>query len=255
MEDDIALLSLRDDEDEARPVVLKGSHSGSGFEFSLVGCFLTTSVSSAFAAEALALLRALEFTKDLGLSWVLFEGDYLHVIHKLNITQADRSEIRALVTEERLRLITFFAAATVYHCFREQNWVAHQLMTLRFRWTLDSFWVEEVPFQVESAMAADGGQTLICLNFAAYLGLELSHLSTCPCCVFFSLHCCACKLIGFGFGIFGFHQLLMVQPFVFLFLLSSIFSLLFYFLFVLRHNAVCCFCFGLGPCPCRSIFL
>ncbi|MBA0602966.1 hypothetical protein Gorai_003126, partial [Gossypium raimondii] len=64
--------------------------------------------SLAFAAEALALLLALEFTRDLGLSRVLFEGDSLHMIHKLNNTQADCSEIRALVTKGKLRLITFF---------------------------------------------------------------------------------------------------------------------------------------------------
>lgn len=64
--------------------------------------------SSDFAAEALALLLTLEFTRDHGLSRVLFEGDSLHVIHKLNNTQADCSEIRALVTEGKLRLITFF---------------------------------------------------------------------------------------------------------------------------------------------------
>ncbi|MBA0728181.1 hypothetical protein Golax_001103 [Gossypium laxum] len=67
-------------------------------------------VSSSFTAEALALLLALEFTRDLGLSRVLFEGDSLHVIHKLNNTQVDWSEIRALVTEGRLRLITFFCS-------------------------------------------------------------------------------------------------------------------------------------------------
>ncbi|KAK5771227.1 hypothetical protein PVK06_047415 [Gossypium arboreum] len=64
-------------------------------------------VSSAFVAEALALLSALEFARDLGLSRVMFEEDSLHVIRKLNSTQADWSDIWALVTEGRLRLITF----------------------------------------------------------------------------------------------------------------------------------------------------
>ncbi|PPD92924.1 hypothetical protein GOBAR_DD10130 [Gossypium barbadense] len=67
-------------------------------------------VSSAFAAEALALLSALEFAQDL-----------------------------------------------VCHCFREHNRVAYQPAALGFRWTSDRFWVEEVPFQVESAMATDKG--------------------------------------------------------------------------------------------------
>ncbi|MBA0767451.1 hypothetical protein Gotri_016332 [Gossypium trilobum] len=43
-------------------------------------------VSSAFAAEALALLSALEFARDLGLARVVFEGDSVHVLRKLNST-------------------------------------------------------------------------------------------------------------------------------------------------------------------------
>ncbi|MBA0881951.1 hypothetical protein Goshw_002989, partial [Gossypium schwendimanii] len=49
--------------------------------------------------EALVLLSVLEFAQDLGLSQVVFERDSLHVIRKLNSTQADRSEIWALVIE------------------------------------------------------------------------------------------------------------------------------------------------------------
>ncbi|MBA0753022.1 hypothetical protein Gogos_021977 [Gossypium gossypioides] len=43
-------------------------------------------VLSAFAAEALALLSVLEFARDLGLARVVFEGDSLHVLRKLNST-------------------------------------------------------------------------------------------------------------------------------------------------------------------------
>ncbi|MBA0816542.1 hypothetical protein Gohar_001193 [Gossypium harknessii] len=96
----------------------------------------------------MALLLALEFTRDLGLSRILFEGDSLHVIHKLNNTQADWSEIQALVTEGRLRLITFFLLRLQFTII---------FTALGFRWTSDRFWVEEVLFQVESAMAADKG--------------------------------------------------------------------------------------------------
>ncbi|KAB2089708.1 hypothetical protein ES319_A03G079900v1, partial [Gossypium barbadense] len=60
-------------------------------------------VSSAFAAEALALLSV----------------DSLHVIRKLNNVQVDRSEIRALITKGRLQLHTFSAVATVCQCFQE----------------------------------------------------------------------------------------------------------------------------------------
>ncbi|MBA0572120.1 hypothetical protein Golob_002481 [Gossypium lobatum] len=35
----------------------------------------------------------MDFARDLGLSWVVFERDSLHVIHKLNSTQEDRSKI------------------------------------------------------------------------------------------------------------------------------------------------------------------
>ncbi|MBA0707658.1 hypothetical protein Golax_019687, partial [Gossypium laxum] len=44
MEDNIAGLSLRDDDDEAWPMAPEGSDVRSGFEFCLVSCFLTTSV-------------------------------------------------------------------------------------------------------------------------------------------------------------------------------------------------------------------
>ncbi|MBA0615118.1 hypothetical protein Godav_015303 [Gossypium davidsonii] len=75
-------------------------------------------VSLAFTVEALAVLLVLEFTWDLGLSRVVFEGDSLHVIRKLNSTQVGGSEIWALIKEGR---------------------------------------VEEVLVQVESTMAADEG--------------------------------------------------------------------------------------------------
>ncbi|MBA0650331.1 hypothetical protein Goklo_017761 [Gossypium klotzschianum] len=59
-------------------------------------------VSLAFTVEALAVLLVLEFTWDLGLSRVVFEGDSLHVIRKLNSTQVGGSEIWALIKEGRL---------------------------------------------------------------------------------------------------------------------------------------------------------
>ncbi|MBA0829722.1 hypothetical protein Goarm_014305 [Gossypium armourianum] len=46
-------------------------------------------VSLAFTVEALAILLVLEFTWDLSLSRVVFEGDSLHVICKLNSTQVE----------------------------------------------------------------------------------------------------------------------------------------------------------------------
>ncbi|KAG8496707.1 hypothetical protein CXB51_007822 [Gossypium anomalum] len=142
-------------------------------------------VSSAFAAKALALLSVLDLARNLGLSRVMFERDSLHVIRKLNNAQADRSEIRALITKGRLRLRTFSASASAFksriglltnsRCWDfAANRTVSRSRRFLFRW--QARWLRKE------------GRPLICLNFAAILGLEKLHLFTSPCCnCFFSI--------------------------------------------------------------------
>ncbi|MBA0715758.1 hypothetical protein Golax_014644, partial [Gossypium laxum] len=111
-------------------------------------------VSSPFVVETLAFLTMAIFAYNLNLSWVMFEGDSLHVIRRLTSSQDDYSKIRALIHEGRRSLLRDFSEATVRHCFWEQNLVAHLLAALGFQWEEDQFWMEEVPFQVELAVVA-----------------------------------------------------------------------------------------------------
>lgn len=96
-------------------------------------------VSSVFAAKTLAFFSAVDFARDSGLSQLVFEGDSLHVIRKLSNPLDDRSEIRALIIEGKMRLLTSFAVATIYHYYREQKQVTHQLAVPGFRWQTDRF--------------------------------------------------------------------------------------------------------------------
>lgn len=76
-------------------------------------------VPSLFTMEALAFLSAVTFARDHGFFRVLFKGDSLHVIRKLDSSQDDYFEIRALIIEGQARLLIDFREATVCHYFQE----------------------------------------------------------------------------------------------------------------------------------------
>lgn len=77
------------------------------------------------------------------------------VIRKLYSKTEDRSKISALIKEGQHCLLTGFIDLAIKHCYREQNTIAHLLVSLGFRWAHDQFSVERVPSEIESAVATD----------------------------------------------------------------------------------------------------
>jgi hypothetical protein len=82
--------------------------------------------SSPEVAEAMALRRAVEVTRDRGFDKVIFASDCLSLIQRLNSTDPDRSQVGAIVKDIKV-LVARFSSATFRHVGRSLNVAAHVL--------------------------------------------------------------------------------------------------------------------------------
>ncbi|KAL4348978.1 hypothetical protein GQ457_17G011570 [Hibiscus cannabinus] len=101
-------------------------------------------IPSPFAAEAICLIHVTSLAGDLGFHSVIFEGDSLALIKKMNSEAHDFSEISALVWEAKGLAWNMHAC-----CFLFIPWggnqAAHALAGESSLDSTDCFWVEEVP--------------------------------------------------------------------------------------------------------------
>ncbi|KAK8558504.1 hypothetical protein V6N13_098161 [Hibiscus sabdariffa] len=110
--------------------------------------------STPFAAKANALTHAILLAIDLYISSVIFEGYSLSVIKKMNSTSLYLSFIGALICEAK-RLVESFYACCFIFVDRVGNHSVHALTRDSSLNSMDIFWIEEVPSNVESALTFD----------------------------------------------------------------------------------------------------
>ncbi|MBA0753251.1 hypothetical protein Gogos_021786 [Gossypium gossypioides] len=103
-----------------------------------------TYVATAFSAEALACVQALEFAMKMGFQHIEMEGDSRTTIVKAQKCALDRPEI-GIHIEEIKRLATKFHFIYFQYVDTEANGVAHTIAKAGFPLTENHFWVEEVP--------------------------------------------------------------------------------------------------------------
>ncbi|GMI85899.1 hypothetical protein HRI_002259200 [Hibiscus trionum] len=111
-------------------------------------------IPSAFTAEARAVLHGISFAMDIGCTSVQVESDSLTVIKNLKSKDIDRSEIGAITWDikseaRRLRFCEFLFTP------RSGNRAAHALASEYKSEVAEEYWLEEVPYEVRSAVDMD----------------------------------------------------------------------------------------------------
>ncbi|KAL4347527.1 hypothetical protein GQ457_17G015710 [Hibiscus cannabinus] len=111
-------------------------------------------IPSPFAAEAMSLLHAISLASDLGFHSVIFEGDCLALIKKMNSDALNFSEISALVWEAKCLARNLHACCFLF-IPRGGNQPAHALAGENSLDSTNRFWVEEVLVGVLLLVEAD----------------------------------------------------------------------------------------------------
>ncbi|KAL4360797.1 hypothetical protein GQ457_04G002610 [Hibiscus cannabinus] len=111
-------------------------------------------IPSPFAAEAMSLIHAISLASDLGFHSVIFEGDSLALIKKMNFDALDFSKISALVWEAKGLARTLHVCRFLF-VPRGGNQAAHALAGESSLDSTDRYWVEEVPPKVLLLVEAD----------------------------------------------------------------------------------------------------
>jgi ribonuclease HI len=101
-------------------------------------------VLDAAAAEALALLRGLQFLQGLGVSSVLIESDSLELIQACNRKIEVWTPHAAILAESFMNASTMNGVA-FQHCLREANVVAHQLAKYVYQTKENFIWEGDPP--------------------------------------------------------------------------------------------------------------
>ncbi|XP_052485099.1 uncharacterized protein LOC128040401 [Gossypium raimondii] len=111
-------------------------------------------ILSAFAAEVMACLQALNLGLHLGLREIKIEGDSHSVIRKLQAEEEDRSEIEAYIKDSK-QLSLGFGSCAFRFIHRESNKVAHIIATEGIKKSETTYLMHMVPSGVEGAVDAD----------------------------------------------------------------------------------------------------
>lgn len=109
--------------------------------------------ASAFAAEAVACLQALQLGLYLGLRKVEIEGDSRTVIRKLQVEYEDRSEIAVFINDSK-KLSLGFQTCVFLFTNRDVNKVAHLIASEGIRMRESTYLVNQV-FSVTAEMVAE----------------------------------------------------------------------------------------------------
>ncbi|GMI84977.1 hypothetical protein HRI_002167000 [Hibiscus trionum] len=111
-------------------------------------------IHSIFTTEALAVLHGLSLAQDLGCASIQVESDSLAVVKSLNSTDTDRSEIRAITWDAKVKARSFNACDFRF-ISRQGNRTAHALALVYRSELVEEFWVEEVPPEVLTVVDSD----------------------------------------------------------------------------------------------------
>ncbi|XVF18743.1 hypothetical protein REPUB_Repub11eG0049400 [Reevesia pubescens] len=104
--------------------------------------------------EAMAALKALEFSADMGFTKIVLEGDALSIITKLKEQSSDYSLIRPIIEDAKLKS-KGFVECSFSHVPKSGNAVAHELGKFGLGRDTDVYWVEETPVFLEYLVAKD----------------------------------------------------------------------------------------------------
>ncbi|OMO59710.1 reverse transcriptase [Corchorus capsularis] len=111
-------------------------------------------VSDAFVAESFAAVRALSWSREMGFSAVVIEGDALSIIRKINSLSLDFSPVGAYVKEAK-SLKVLFSSCVVQHIGRNGNSVAHDLAKHGLLLDDEIVWMEDVPPWLHDSLKTD----------------------------------------------------------------------------------------------------
>ncbi|KAL4377484.1 hypothetical protein GQ457_02G021740 [Hibiscus cannabinus] len=118
------------------------------------GSFPHSHVSDPEMAEARACEQAVSLAQDLGFRRVIFEGDALNVISKLNNLASDLSEISVILKNIHDQRSSFLSLSFL-HVKRKGNEAAHLLAKEGRKFASKRVWIEEAPSCVEAAVTSD----------------------------------------------------------------------------------------------------
>ncbi|XP_041015991.1 uncharacterized protein LOC121258495 [Juglans microcarpa x Juglans regia] len=99
--------------------------------------------------EALAALRTVQFGIELGLKYIIFEGDSKQVVHGINGAAEDWSTV-GLIYQDIKKLLGTYLSWSVCHVPRQANTVAHCLAKSSLDLSEDSIHVEDYPQYIHS---------------------------------------------------------------------------------------------------------
>ncbi|XVF64343.1 hypothetical protein PTKIN_Ptkin09bG0161900 [Pterospermum kingtungense] len=104
--------------------------------------------------EALAVVTALEFARDIGFQQIILEGDSVGIINQLSSTCQDLSYIEVVLAKGRA-FSNQFVSCLFVHTRRKGNIVAHALAQFEVTQSDVKIWVEESPFFIQDVDNAD----------------------------------------------------------------------------------------------------
>ncbi|MBA0633824.1 hypothetical protein Godav_025499 [Gossypium davidsonii] len=105
-------------------------------------------------AEAKACLQAVIFGEEMGFRDLVVEGDGLIVIKKLKLDSADRSVVGNIINEIQRKIFSFVNLSFEYTS-RKTNETTHALEARVYNLTSSSYWIEEVPTEMEPTIVND----------------------------------------------------------------------------------------------------
>ncbi|OMP08765.1 hypothetical protein COLO4_06144 [Corchorus olitorius] len=111
-------------------------------------------VGDSFAAEALAAIKAMEWSRDMGFKDIVIEGDALTIIRNVNSFALNFSPIGPYIADLKL-LCSLFNSCIFSHVKRDDNAVANCLAKYGTSLSADMFWMEEVPPMAMAALLID----------------------------------------------------------------------------------------------------
>ncbi|KAL4361744.1 hypothetical protein GQ457_04G011590 [Hibiscus cannabinus] len=103
-----------------------------------------SNVVDVLVAESLACLQAVRYAKDLGFRGVIFEGDSLTVVRKINEGMLERSIIAPIIYDIRVAAMDFESVSFTF-AQRDANRAAHTLARDYRSHQTSYFWIEEAP--------------------------------------------------------------------------------------------------------------
>lgn len=117
-------------------------------------CWCILTLPDSDVAEGLALLKGLEFAKDMVFLKLIVESDSFNIITCINENQRQLSYLGSIV-EDCKRFVSSFQRLEFCHARREANQAAHYLAKFALLSCTDFIWIEETPPCISAVVAFD----------------------------------------------------------------------------------------------------